>query len=81
MMNLEERWSGWTTSSQIEINRQQIRLMIAHAVGTTLRATLKNHIFKFADRMYIQEENVAIEISMTGDVACLFMTWWGKGLK
>lgn len=55
--------------------RQQVRGMVAHGVRSTLKTTLKNHVFKFDDCMYVQEKGAAIGVSIAGDVAVLFMTW------
>ena len=54
--------------------------MISFALGITLKYVLKNHIYTFNNKLYLQEKIGAIGVAITGDVAVLFMAWWHKEL-
>ena len=77
----KERWKGWTKANQIPSCKTQIRTMVTEAVGVSLKTLLKNHIFKFNNKLYQQNEGGAIGVGIAGDVANLFMVWWDKQLK
>ena len=54
--------------------------MLVYALGITLKYTLKNHIYTFNKKFYIQEKGGAIGVGIAGVVAVLFMVWWDKQL-
>ncbi|CAI9736119.1 Hypothetical predicted protein [Octopus vulgaris] len=76
-----ERWRGWTRAIRSPANVHQVKKMIAHALGASIRVTLKGHTFKFNNKIYAQDEGAAIGVSIAGDVANLFMVWWDRRLK
>ena len=54
---------------------------MSFAIGVSLRLVLKNHIFRFNNKIYKQTKGGAIGVGVAGDVANVFMIWWDRKLK
>ena len=55
--------------------------MMSFAIGVSLRHVLKNHIFRFNNKIYKQTKGGAIGVGVAGDVANVFMIWWDRKLN
>ena len=73
----DERWKSWNKPAT-KPGEEDLRRMIAYALGVAMRTVLKNHIFRFDDKVRKQANGGAIGVKAAGDVATLFMTWWDK---
>ena len=78
--NADIRWTGWVPCKEMPKTILEIKTMVAHAIGESLRVTLKNHIYTFDNKLYLQSEGGAIGVGIAGDVAVLFMCWWDNEL-
>ena len=62
-------------------NEDDQKKMMCYALGTAMKTTLKNHIFRFNDQIRKQTNGGAIGVKAAGDIAALFMVWWDKTFK
>ena len=75
---LTERWKIWNKPEEVP-NEEGQKKMVCFALGIAMRTTLKNHIFRFDDQIRKETNGGAIGVKAAGDIAALFMVWWGKG--
>lgn len=47
--------------------------MVAHAVDTSVKTTLKNHVIKFNKGLYMQVQSAAFSVSVVRGISSLFM--------
>lgn len=78
-IDLTER-SGWIVRIQDAENNQMEGIM-ANTIGASVRTTFKNHIIKFNKKLYVQDQSEAIGAGLVGNVADIFMIWWGRERK
>ena len=55
--------------------------MVSLALTRSFEVPLNNHIFGFGNKFYRQSKGGAIGVGIAGDVANIFMVWWGRRLK
>ena len=73
----EERWECWNKPT-VKPAEEELRRMVAYALGVAMRTVLKNHIFRFKDEIRKQANGGAIGVKAAGDVAALLMVWWDR---
>eukprot|EP00112_Aurelia_sp_Birch-Aquarium-sp1_P005284 Seg1598.18 transcript_id=Seg1598.18/GoldUCD/mRNA.D3Y31 product="hypothetical protein" protein_id=Seg1598.18/GoldUCD/D3Y31 len=76
-----KRWLGWIESEEKPTTEEEIRIMMLFAIGVSLRLVLKNHIFRFNNKLYKQTKGGAIGVGVAGDAANVFMIWWDRRLN
>ena len=76
----ERRWQNWRRSEELPMSLREMRRMTCYAVGISIKYTMKNHVFKFNNKIYKQPEGGAIGVGIAGDVAVLFMVWYDQQL-
>ena len=59
-------------------NDEEMKKMVAEALGVAMKTILKNHIFRFKEEIRKQSSGGAIGVKAAGDIASLFMCWWDK---
>eukprot|EP00794_Sanderia_malayensis_P004077 gene4077-4631_t len=79
--NERKRWLGWIESREKPTTEQKVRKMMSFAIAASLRLVLKNHIFKFNNKLYKQMKGGAIGVAVAGDVSNVFMIWLDRELK
>ena len=79
--NVKKCWSGRTPGKEKPKSNIKVKRMVAFALAKSLALTLCNHIFCFENKLYRQTKGGAIGVGIAGDVANLFMVWWGRHLK
>ena len=55
--------------------------MMSFAIRVSMRVVLKNHIFRFNNKIYKQTRGGAIGVGVAGDVGNFFMIWWDRKLN
>ena len=70
-----ERWECWNKPERVP-EGEELKRLVAIALGVAMRTILKNHIFRFNDVIRKQASGGAIGVKAAGDIAALFMTWW-----
>ena len=75
--NKEERWECWLKPERTPEN-EEIKKMVAEALGIAMKTILKKHIFRFNEEIRKQSSGGAIGVKAAGDIAALFMCWWDK---
>ena len=73
----DERWECWNKPTT-KPEGEELRRMVAYALGVAMRTVLKNHIFQFNDEIRKQANGGAIGVKAAGDIAALFMVWWDR---
>ena len=73
----EERWDCWVKPIRTPEN-EDLKKMLAEALGIAMKTVLKNNIFKFNEEIRKQSSGGAIGVKAAGDIANLFMCWWDK---
>ena len=73
----EERWNCWEKPEKVPKN-EELKKVVAQALGVAMKTILKNHIFRFNDEIRKQRNGGAIGVKAAGDVANLFMCWWDQ---
>ena len=76
----EKRHENWNEAAEIP-NKKTQKKMLAAAVKTSIKFIMKNHIYEFDNEMKKQERGGPIGLDITGEIACIYMTWWDKQLK
>ena len=72
-----ERWECWL-KPECTPNDEEMKKMVAEALGVAMKTILKNHIFRFKEEIRKQSSGGAIGVKAAGDIASLFMCWWDK---
>ena len=73
----EKRWDPWIKPPE-KPEGDQLKRVVAYALGVAMKTVLKNHIFRFKDEIRKQANGGAIGVKAAGDIASLFMCWWDK---
>ena len=68
----EERWNCWERPKKVSEN-EELKKVVAQALGVAMKTVLKNHIFRFNNEIRKQMNGGAIGVKAAGDVANLFM--------
>ena len=59
-------------------NKAEERTMIGKAMEVLIISCMKNHIYKFSNKVRIQSEGGPIGLGLTGEVADCYMIKWNK---
>ena len=71
------RWAPWVKPIKTP-GLQQVKRMMITAIKYTILEVLKNHVCKFSDKLYKQQQGGAIGVSLAGRLANTFMIWWDR---
>ena len=55
--------------------------MVVAALVSSIKYTMKNHVYTFDGKFYKQMEGGAIGVGLAGEVANTFIIWWDRRLK
>ena len=58
-----------------------LKNILSYAIGIAIKATLKNHMCTFNNKIFKQMKGGAIGVGIAGEVANLFMVWWDRKMK
>ena len=72
-----DRWNAWIKPRE-NPEGEELKRVVAYAMGVAMKTVLKNHIFRFKDEIRKQANGGAIGVKAAGDIASLFMCWWDK---
>ena len=62
-------------------NTRELRTMVSLALRKGIMAVIKNHMYRFNERIYLQKEGGPIGLQLTGAIARIFMLWWDRKVK
>ena len=62
-------------------NPRELRTMVSLALRKGIIAVMKNHIYRFNEKIYLQKEGGPIGLQLTGAIARIFMLWWDREVK
>ena len=55
--------------------------MIAVAIEVGITTVMENHLYRFNNNVYLQQEGGPIGLELTGAIARVYMLWWDNQLK
>ena len=58
--------------------KEDLRKMVAEALGIAVKTVLKNHIFRFNEEIRKQLSGGTKSVKAAGNIANLFMFWWDE---
>ena len=77
----EDRWDPWNIAEMLPENVLDKNRMVVAALVSSIRYTMKNHVYTFQDKYFKQAEGGAIGVGLAGEVANVLMIWWDRRLK
>ena len=77
----EDRWNPWDPAEISPTNTLDQMRMVTAALVSSMKYTLKNHVYTFEGKYFKQVEGGAIGVGLAGEVANVFMIWWDRSLK
>ena len=77
----EDRWNPWEPASANPITTLDKSKMVVAALVSSIKYTMKNHVYTFNGKYYKQVEGGAIGVGLAGEVANVLMIWWDRRLK
>ena len=77
----EHRWNPWEPASANPRTTLDKSKMAVAALVSSIKYTMKNHVYTFNSKYYKKVEGGAISVGLASEVASGFMIWWDHRLK
>ena len=74
----DKRYAPWIMPDTSTFTNEEERKLLTIALKIAISAILKNHIYKFDEKLYRQTSGGAIGLELTGEIAKVYMAWWDK---